>query len=340
MSYPKTQFMKEYIKLFFAVFLGATIVIGLANYDPKMSGMAAYKIALSALATALLWVGNSSVTDILSDRYSWIKTPVFRLFITLLATLAITLIVWWFIVAIWDAPISGFDAFRAFRNFSLSRFLPTLFITLFISIFMHGRSFLLEWRQAAGEAERLKKEQISARYETLKNQVNPHFLFNSLNVLTELVHKDADQAERFIRQLSAVYRYILDSRDRETVTIEEEIQQLESYFFLLKIRFGDSFNSKIDVQSLDRNIAPLTLQMLVENAVKHNEVSKSKPLFVEIREEQQHLIVENNLQIKQNVSDSSGVGLPNIQARYRFLTDQLVETEQNTTHFRVKIPLI
>lgn len=332
--------MKKYIKLFFAVFLGAIIVIGLFNFEPNMPAIAVYKITLSALATALLWVGSSSVTDILQKRFPWIKMPVLRLVITLFATSLITLIVWWFIVAIWDAPNRGFDAFRAFRNFSLSDFLPTLFITLFISIFMHGRSFLLEWRQAAGEAERLKKEQISARYETLKNQVNPHFLFNSLNVLTELVHKDADQAERFIRQLSAVYRYILDSRDRETVTIEEEIQQLESYFFLLKIRFGDSFNSKIDVQSLDRHIAPLTLQMLVENAVKHNEVSKSKPLFVTIREEQQHLIIENNLQLKQNVSDYSGVGLPNIEARYRFLTDQMVVTEQTTTHFRVKIPII
>lgn len=331
----------EAAMLFVKVFAGSMAVISLFNLGAKAYDFNFfYKVGLSALATAILWVGNGLMSDMCTDTISWLKTPVKRFSIALVATLLFTFLVWWIIASAWNAPTKGFDLTRPFIGFELSDFLPTLFITLFISIFMHGRSFLYDWRQKSLEAEQLKKEQIAARYETLKNQVNPHFLFNSLNVLTALVHKDANMAEQFIRQLSAVYRYILDSRDLEVVPLFEEIRQLEAFIYLMKIRFNDSFEAVIDIQDTEGRVAPLTLQMLVENAIKHNEVSKSHPLRISITQENNFIVVKNNLQARSVVNDSSGVGLENIRSRYQFLTDQKVEITQNEDTFTVKIPII
>lgn len=332
--------IKDAAVLLVIVFTISTALVMLANHRSFPHPVMLWKSGLSGLATGLLWVGNGLMSDLLSKKISWIEAPVRRLLIAIAGTLAYTFLIWWFIATAWMTLEMGFDLMRPLREFRWSDFLPTLLITVFITIFMHGRAFLIEWKQAATEAERLKKEQISARYETLKNQVNPHFLFNSLNVLTTLVHKDADLAEQFIRQLSSVYRYVLDSRDREVVTLDEEIKQLEAFVFLMKIRFGESFQAVIDVSSRRRHVAPLTLQMLVENAVKHNEVSKAHPLTVTVEEKNGFIYVRNTLQLKNNPVESSGLGLDNIRARYRFLSDQPVEVMEAEGEFVVKVPVV
>jgi hypothetical protein len=330
----------EAAQLFAMIFVITTALLSMLNYRALTSFMAGYHVVLSGLATAFIWTGNGVMNDLLSDRFSWLKAPVRRFVVSLLATIVYTFLVWWLIASAWQAPERGIDLGRTLRNFELSDFLPTFYITLVISIFMHGRGFLFEWRDSVAAGERLQKEQVEARYETLKNQVNPHFLFNSLNVLTTLVHKDADLAEQFIRQLSAVYRYVLDSRDREVVTLEEELTQLEAFVFLMKIRFGDRFNTVIEVQDRSGKVAPLTLQMLLENALKHNEISKDSPLSVEIKQENDFIIVKNNLQTKIGATESSGVGLENIRSRYHFLSNRPVEVLQTADSFTVKIPIV
>ena len=147
-------------------------------------------------------------------------------------------------------------------------------ITIVISLFMEGRAFLNNWRKAALDAERLQKENARAQYDALKNQVNPHFLFNSLNALTQLVYEDQDKAATFIKQLSEVYRYVLDTREKELVTIDEELSFIRSYLFLQQIRFGQKLQISILVDSRDTLLPPLALQILVENAIKHNIISE------------------------------------------------------------------
>lgn len=330
----------EVARIFAIVFVITTLLMLLLNYRQLWLFKTVYQSVLSGLATALLWAGNSMMSDLLSHRFSWLKAPVQRFVISFLATLVYTFFVWCFIASAWHAPKEGFDMIRTIRTFEWSSFLPTFYITLFITIFMYGRGFLFEWRDSAAAAERLQKEQVEARYETLKNQVNPHFLFNSLNVLTTLVHKDADLAEQFIRQLSSVYRYVLDSRDREVVSLEEELTQLEAFIFLMKIRFGDRFDTVIEVQDRSGKVAPLTLQMLLENALKHNEISKNSPLSVEIKQENGFIVMKNNKQAKIGVTESSGVGLENIRSRYQFLSNQPVEVLQTANTFTVKIPIV
>ncbi|GAB4017846.1 sensor histidine kinase [Spirosoma koreense] len=192
-------------------------------------------------------------------------------------------------------------------------------------------------------AERLEKENIQAQFAALKSQVNPHFLFNSLSILSSLVYVDADLSEKFIDQLSRAYRYILEQKDNERVPLRTELEFIEAYRFLLNIRFENKFDIFIDVPELDQthySIAPLTLQLLVENAVKHNRMSTREPLQVHILLEGESLIVQNNLQPRPQSETSTGVGLQNIITRYALLTDQSVWVGENDGNFIVRIPLL
>ncbi len=300
---------------------------------------------LNGLAFVIFGFGNGLLADWIDNYLPWTKNMTRRLIVSVIATIAYTTAAWVFIVWIWTLVLNGealgFSSLMSILPKNKNAFFISLGITFFVSTIMHGRTFLVNWRQSLIEGEKLKKDHIAAQYETLKNQVNPHFLFNSFNVLTTLVHKDADLAEQFVRQLSNVYRYVLDSRDKEVVPLEQELKQLEAYIFLMKIRFGESLKADIHpIHTEGVSVAPLTLQMLFENALKHNEVSKLNPLSIEVFLEGDFIVVKNNIQLKNSVGESTGVGLENIKARYRFLSNKAVLVEENETFFVVKIPII
>lgn len=193
------------------------------------------------------------------------------------------------------------------------------------------------------QAERLEKENVQAQFAALKSQVNPHFLFNSLSILSSLVHTDAELSEKFIDQLSRAYRYILEQKDNERVLLKTELEFIQAYRFLLNIRFENKFDVVVNVPDADQNrysIAPLTLQLLVENAVKHNRMSAKEPLRVQIGLEGDCLVVCNNRQLRPQSEASTGVGLQNIINRYALLTDRPVWIGENDGSFMVKIPLL
>jgi LytS/YehU family sensor histidine kinase len=213
-------------------------------------------------------------------------------------------------------------------------------ITLVITVILTSRSFLLNWRQTAIDAEKFKRESTVAKFESLRNQVNPHFLFNSLNALTNLVYEDQDKAAKFIKQLSEVYRYLLETRDLEIVPLSEETRFLDSYLFLQKIRFGEKLKVTVSLDDESCMVAPLVLQMLVENAIKHNEISEEHPLNIRLYLDGDYLVVENSLQKKSTMAGGSpGIGLDNICKRYEFLTEKKVEIHQNNL-FTVRLPRI
>lgn len=204
-------------------------------------------------------------------------------------------------------------------------------------------SFLNErYRKSLAEMERFRKEIAENQYEMLKLQLNPHFLFNSLNTLSSLVHDDAGKASDFIRRLSEVYRYVLDNRNRELISLSDEMEFIRSFCFLLEIRFQGMIEFQFDImeKDLDKKIAPMTLQLLVENAVKHNIASSQKPLLIRIHSQNREIAVTNNLQLKPNPPTGSGMGLKNISSRYAFLTTRKVEITDNSDTFEVRIPLI
>ncbi|MBI3482268.1 MAG: histidine kinase, partial [Bacteroidetes bacterium] len=222
----------------------------------------------TSLVWIALWIGNAHVADLVSKFFSWTEQPVKRFFWGLVSTLAYTLSAVYLLTITFNW-VTNFDV-----SFERDMLYSTVVFTFVISAFMHGKEFLQNWRKAALDAETSKKESAIARYESLKNQINPHFLFNSLNALTNLVYEDQDKAAKFIKQLSEVYRYVLDTREKELVTMEEELRFVQSYLYLQQIRFGGNLKVNLRLEQVEGKIAPLALQLLLENAIKHNVISE------------------------------------------------------------------
>ncbi len=197
-------------------------------------------------------------------------------------------------------------------------------------------------QQSLWKAERLEKENSQIRFETLKNQLNPHFLFNSLNVLSSLIKKDTDKAQDFVDEFSSVYRYTLDVIDKPVVELKEEIDFAKSYLFLQKKRFGSAVVTEIniDASKLSCLVPPLAVQTLLENAFKHNKASDESPLTIKISTQDGSLTVINNLQPKIVSSESTGVGLSNLKKRYELLGPQLPVFSVTENEYIAKIPLI
>ncbi|KAA0991932.1 sensor histidine kinase [Dyadobacter aurulentus] len=192
-------------------------------------------------------------------------------------------------------------------------------------------------------AEKLEKENLNARFLALKNQISPHFLFNNLSVLSSLVESRPEKSSEFIQQLSMAYRYILEQAELHQISLEEEIKFLETYTYLLRTRFKDKIvmDIRLSPEDLKRySVIPLTLQLLIENAVKHNTMSVSNPLTIVISIESGILIVKNHLQLRKLSEPTTGLGLKNIVNRYKLLLGKEVVIEKNADHFVVKIPLI
>ncbi len=222
------------------------------------------------------------------------------------------------------------------------KFISALLVSALVIATYEVLSFYLQLQRTVAEKAELERRNVESQLEGLRNQVNPHFLFNSLNTLVYLIPEEPEKAVRFVQQLSKVYRYVLESRDARIIPLQEELDFLHSYVFLLKERFGE--NLHVHLRDLnghsDGGIVPLTLQMLFENAIKHNVLSTERPLTIELFAENGRLVVRNNFQKKNQVLDSTGVGLENIRARYRMLTNQEVETIVSREYFTVLLPMI
>ncbi|MBC8153544.1 MAG: histidine kinase [Bacteroidetes bacterium] len=203
--------------------------------------------------------------------------------------------------------------------------------------------FFEAWKLNVRKTESLARESVQSQLEVLKNQLDPHFLFNSMNTLAALIDDENIDAQRYLEHLSDVYRYVLVSRSKNTVPLDEEIAFLDAYVYLNKIRFRDNLQveKQLSPEACRQYVTPLSLQMLIENAIKHNVVSKEKPLKIRIHhEENGYLVVENNIQEKTILEKSTRVGLQNIINRYSLLTDRQVEVIRNGGLFTVKIPLL
>ncbi len=225
---------------------------------------------------------------------------------------------------------------------SMELLLPALMITLCLNAFYENFFLNQLWQASVIEAEQYKKSNLEARFRNLKEQVNPHFLFNSFNTIATLIEEHPQRAIAFVEKLSEVYRYVLNSKDKEIVPLATELDFAQSYIFLLKMRFEDSLQAEIDIAPeylQSYHIPPLTLQMLIENAIKHNEIRKNQPLAIAIRIENQQIVVRNSLQKKWNPR-SNGLGLENIKQRYQFLTQASVVIQETVDAFIVKLPLL
>ncbi|GAB4034416.1 sensor histidine kinase [Spirosoma gilvum] len=242
-------------------------------------------------------------------------------------------------------------AHMAFNNLQyLTQTLPDYTYSIGIQIFYHfvyyiiyeGGYVLREWQQAYERNERLKKAKLRHQLDTLKSQINPHFLFNSLNSLSMLIYDSPRQAEVFVDELSSVYRYLLRANDQELTTLNRELQFIRSYFQLLKTRYGAGVDLSISVDEdlMEHSLPPLTLQLLVENAVKHNIILPGRPLVIKIQTVEDTLVVQNNLQRKTTAVLSNKVGLAHIAAKYKLLGQRNITIQEDNGLFVITLPLL
>ncbi len=238
---------------------------------------------------------------------------------------------------------SGVDFSLYFSSLiNLEYELKTFFIATLVG-FAFGAIFFFynQWAESLQRFQKLKEEKLIFQYETLKSQVNPHFLFNSLNSLSALVKTDPDLSEEFILKLSSVYRYILENQEKETIPLSTELEFVQNYFALQKIRDGEKIKLKVKINEADHlNVLPVSLQLLVENALKHNSATRNQPLEITIHKEGiDKLVVRNNLQAKMQLNSSSGIGLKNLNERSRLILNREIEIFESHDEFVVKIPV-
>lgn len=320
----------------------ALLMVTIFNYQswPHLPKDIVLVLFSALLTTYMLWEGNRIVILLVKRRFPAFQQTAYRLIIQVLVCILYTIVGTYVI-----------DLFLLFAfNFALCsehgfffELLVNLAPVLFVVSLYESAYFFGEWKKNILRSESLALESVQSQLEALKNQIDPHFLFNSLNTLASLITEDNEPAQKYLEQLSDVYRYVLQSKHQTTVALTEEVTFLDSYVYLNRTRFRDNLmvRNEIPAHIYHYHIAPLSLQMLIENAIKHNIISKDKPLVIRILYQNGHLTIENNVQKKTILLDkSTKIGLQNIINRYRLLSNQTVEVIQSEDWFTVHLPLL
>lgn len=290
----------------------------------------------------LVWEGNRILERLLRNRIPKGLSRIHPLLVFFLLSLPLA----------WLSGMLPFQAIAGwyFRKSPEEMRIAAKLVTVFafrVNLFLHSLNALVHYvnrsKQKELEAEALHRSQAQASLQSIRNQVNPHFLFNNLNVLSALIIKKSDEANEFVEAFASVYRYILNTKERELVPLREELEFIQPYLFLLAKRFESGLQVDINVpeSAMPLQVVPASLQILVENAIKHNIVSTQRPLRLSIRlNGEQELVVENSLQRKYDVGESTQIGLDNISKRYRLISGKDIRVREEDDRFRVVIPLL
>jgi len=341
MIFDKEKFGWFYSKWYIFVLwvIGIALVIGLIFSIFGGKEVSFVNLLLpSFFNTAFLWGGSMTIVAFSWNIFPWEHFPTKHILVEVLLILILLLV---FIAGMgflfaYNEDICFMDALKM----NSTDILFTILITFLIVTIHEAVFFYRQWKLNFSKSISLEKDNLEARYNALKAQVNPHFLFNSLNSLMSLLDNNP-KAENYVQDLSEYLRYVLLSNSKEEVTLEEELENLEKFFHLQKLRFDANLTVEINIQptSLSLHIPPLALQMLVDNCIKHNVISTKNPLFIKIFDDGKCITVVNNLQLKQT-EESTGQGLKNIEGRYRFISNEPIKIVSEEKQFSVTIPLI
>ena len=300
---------------------------------------------ISGMYTFFIGLGNGFLNDYLDSKFSWTDETRKRTIAAIVGTLLMNIALVYFCNYLNFIVIQGKNPEKFFNG--EMNFINWFFINfaIMISAIGHARGFMAAWKNSTKKEvveQKFIAKSANAQFESLKNQLDPHFLFNSLNVLDSLIEENPVQAQRFTNSMSKIYRYVLEQKDKELVSVEEEIDFAKTYCELLKTRFEDAVTFEFNISEEDKKgfVVPLSLQLLLENSIKHNFATSSKPLNIKIFTEKGNLIIENNLQTRELPNTSTGVGLANIVSRYNLLTERNVFVEKSEAFFRVKLPIL
>ncbi|RDI57549.1 2TM domain-containing protein [Flavobacterium glaciei] len=265
-----------------------------------------------------------------------------RLLVGFAGSVVLSLIVI-FLLHLFEEVVYNNQSLQEFlKNEKPENYIVSSIITFFVTLAIHAIYFYKAYNENKVKEQKIIAGTANAKFESLKNQIDPHFLFNSLNVLSSLIEENPENAQRFTTSLSKIYRYVLEQKDKELVSVAEELAFAKTYMNLLKMRFENSISFQLptDFENIEARVVPLSLQLLLENTIKHNVVSENKPLQITIYIQDNYLVVQNNLQKKEVLQDRQGVGLQNIVSRYALLSKRKVLVEQTETDFKVLIPIL
>lgn len=288
---------------------------------------------------------NSVYFDYLNRKFAWSKhqkLQKFRLAVGFFGSVFFT-IIGVFFIRVFLGMVVGQKTFQAFiASENVGHYVVTLIITMIVSLVFHVIYFYKSSQEKKVVEQKIIASSATAQLESLKNQIDPHFLFNSLNVLSSLIEENPDMAQRFTTSLSKVYRYVLDQKDKELVSLKEELDFAVTYMKLLQMRFENSIEFHLPEipEDYPGKVVPLSLQLLLENSIKHNLASEQKPLKIEIIIANDQLLVRNNLQKKESLSNRKGVGISNIVQRYDLLTQRKVVIETTNQYFDIYLPIL
>jgi sensor histidine kinase YesM len=286
------------------------------------------------------WLGHGYIFDYMDKKIDWIETPVKRAVWGLVALVLYSIVAFVIIQVLFYYLVYGKSPIVTW-GWVLGYIFTPVAISFAITLTLTTIGFFKAWKESVVRAEQLNNEMLAYKYETLRNQINPHFLFNSFNVLSDLVYDDQKAAVKFINQMSDLFRYVLDSRDKELVPLQDEIRFIRSYAFLLTTRFENKLNIDFQLEAdEDEYIVPVSLQMLIENAVKHNEISEAYPLAIRISKVKDYIIVANSLKFKDVHEEKGATGINNLQQQFAFFTDLPILIDNSANNYVVKLPIL
>lgn len=318
----------------YLMMLGLSLLTSLFISEEPFLGV----LGVTLIFTFAYWEGNYQIVSFARVKYPLFEDSRKRILIqgslALIYTVSIGLLIA-FILQLGDMSSERPGYYK-------SVVIQGLVITAIISMIYETVYYFQLWKESLLESERLKKNQARLQFESLKNQVNPHFLFNSLNTLSALISVDPVRAERFVQEFAKNYRYVLEVKDKSFVPLEVELEFVRSYCYLQKIRFEDQLIISEEIDSAEENyyIPPLILQNLVENAIKHNSISDKHPLHIQIQLIGDVLQVKNRIHARQGIIDSTKTGLKNIRERMKLVSNRIPEFYEKDGIFYATIPLV
>lgn len=327
------------VGIIFFVILAISLLLGDSPMTwPSVSNKLLYTIYYGLPLT----LGNGWLFDYLGKRYPWDKHPIQRAWIGVIGSISFTMILLIGLNFILWHLIYGNDLSVLWLRENRTFYLVAIIITAIITITMHAIGFFKEGQRERLANERLRQEKLETELGALRSQIDPHFLFNSFNVLSGLIDEDTEKAQSFLARLSSIYRYVLEQRNEATSTVAEELDFASQYLSLQQTRFENSIqlDAQISESSLGKKIPSLSLQLLLENAIKHNSFNPTHPLQIKIKEASGQLVVQNNRKARQSLAKGSGMGLQNIKDRYQLLAGPAPEVLSDASSFTVKLPLL
>ena len=333
--------LKSEAKIAWAVVVAIYVLFTIVRIAmfPEQSLVWHVELSIFGLVSILFFGFTVRATDeFLDKKYPFERNIYTRIFLQFMITFVVITTFRWF-ASLWLKNIMPFKVAKEIWYIS---FAVNLFMVLSVILFIFGYHFFRRWNEQKLLAAELEKEKALVQYDNLKNQLNPHFLFNTLSSLNSLIFENPQLASEFLQQLSKVYRYVLENKEKNLVPLETEIKFVKHYIQLLKARFEEGMDVNFDIPEveLSKGIAPVTLQILIENAMKHNATQKSTPLVIHISCSDNLLRVQNNVQKKPVIEGSNGQGLENLKNLYRYLSDKPVTVEEKENMFIVTIPML